>query len=135
MKYIKKPIAIDAIKWTGHNVDEIINFMKENNPVFDGNNNIIIRTLEGEMKASPGSWVIRGPKGEYYPCRGDIFEETYEEYEEPEFNYTLECPFCELRTKITERPQPFYDAIHNKYKYRLVCAHCGKKIDLDTLDN
>lgn len=133
-RYVKKPIPIEAIKWTGHNFDEIINFMGDKHPVFDGENNVIIQTLEGEMRANPGSWIIRGIEGEYYPCRGDIFETTYEPYEEPQFNYILECPFCELKTEITERPQPFYDAIRNKYKYRLVCAHCGKKIDLDSLE-
>lgn len=39
---------------------------------------IIIRTLEGDMLASPGDWVITGVKGEQYPCKPDIFEDTYE---------------------------------------------------------
>jgi len=38
----------------------------------------VIETLEGKMTASPGDWVIRGVKGEYYPCKPDIFEKTYE---------------------------------------------------------
>jgi hypothetical protein len=37
-----------------------------------------IRTLEGTMHASPGDWIIRGVKGEFYPCKPDIFEATYE---------------------------------------------------------
>ena len=82
MKFIKKPIAVEAIQWTGGNVDEIMNFMEDNPPVFDYWNRITIQTLEGEMKAPVGSWIIRGPKGEYYPCRGDIFEETYEQISE-----------------------------------------------------
>lgn len=77
MKFVKKPIPIDAVQWTGYNFDEISNFMGDNNPVIDRSNNLFIHTLEGEMKAVPGSWIIRGPKGEYYPCREDIFEETY----------------------------------------------------------
>lgn len=77
MKFVKKPIPIDAFQWTGHNFDQIANFMGDNHPVIDGLNNLFIHTLEGEIKAAPGSWIIRGPKGEYYPCREDIFEETY----------------------------------------------------------
>lgn len=77
MKFVKKPIPIDAFQWTGHNFDQIANFMGDNHPVIDGSNNLFIHTLEGEMKAAPGSWIIRGLKGEYYPCREDIFEETY----------------------------------------------------------
>ena len=77
MKFVKKPIPIDAVQWTGYNFDEIANFMKDNHPVIAGTNSLLISTLEGEMKAIPGSWIIRGPKGEYYPCREDIFEETY----------------------------------------------------------
>ena len=78
MKFVKKPIPIDAVQWTGYNFDEIAKFIKDNHPVITDTNNLLISTLEGEMKASIGSWIIRGPKGEYYPCRGDIFEETYE---------------------------------------------------------
>lgn len=77
MKFVKKPIPIDTIQWTGYNFDEIANFMGDSRPVIAGTNNLLISTLEGEMKAIPGSWIIRGPKGEYYPCRKDIFEETY----------------------------------------------------------
>ena len=43
------------------------------------NDVLIIPTLEGTMAAEIGSYIIRGIKGEYYPCRGDIFEDTYEE--------------------------------------------------------
>lgn len=40
---------------------------------------IYIKTLEGEMRVSPGDWVIRGVQGEFYPCKPDIFEQTYDE--------------------------------------------------------
>ena len=39
---------------------------------------IYIPTLEGEMRAAPGDWIIKGVKGEFYPCKPDIFEATYE---------------------------------------------------------
>ena len=45
------------------------------------NGDLMIRTLEGDMRASVGDWIIRGVAGEFYPCRGDIFEQTYEAVE------------------------------------------------------
>lgn len=48
-----------------------------------GVNFITILTLEGEMNASPGDWIIRGVQGEFYPCKPDIFEQTYEPVETP----------------------------------------------------
>lgn len=42
---------------------------------------IFIDTLEGSMRANPGDWIIKGVEGEFYPCRGDIFEQTYEKVE------------------------------------------------------
>lgn len=81
MWYKKKPVPVEAIQWTGNNIDEIMTFMSDNPPYFDFWNSIIIQTLEGEMKAPIGSWIIRGIEGEYYPCRRDIFEKTYEQIE------------------------------------------------------
>lgn len=78
MKYVKKPIPVEAIQWTGHNFDKIHDFVTNNPIVITGKNEIILSTLEGDMRAPEGSWIIRGPMGEYYPCRGDVFEETYE---------------------------------------------------------
>ena len=43
---------------------------------------ITIETLEGNMKASPGDWIIKGVKGEFYPCKPDIFEATYDKEED-----------------------------------------------------
>ena len=81
-QYRKKPIVIDAIQWTGKNFDDIIMFSQ--NTIYwefnkDQNINILeIQTLEGIMQADPGDYIIRGVKGEYYPCKPDIFEMTYE---------------------------------------------------------
>ena len=51
-----------------------------NDPVtwYYNNDYIAIPTLEGMMVARPGDWIIRGVKGELYPCKADIFEATYE---------------------------------------------------------
>lgn len=84
MKYRKKPIVIEAVKWNGNNVDEIADFIGLNScitcgdPENEDESYFIISTLEGEMKAAINDYVIKGIKGEFYPCKPDIFEATYE---------------------------------------------------------
>lgn len=82
-KYRKKPIEIDAIRYTGNNVSEIENFVGTNllhyNTQEENNYQLGIPTLEGIMKASIGDYIIRGAKGEFYPCKPDIFKITYDE--------------------------------------------------------
>lgn len=80
--YVKKPIPVEAIQWTGDNFDEVREFMSDSHVIITTYNELIIPTLEGDMKAPKESWIIRGTKGEYYPCRGDVFKETYEPVEE-----------------------------------------------------
>ena len=43
---------------------------------------LIIHTLEGDMKANPGDWIVTGIKGEQYPCKQEIFEKTYEKIDD-----------------------------------------------------
>lgn len=84
----KKPVVIEAIQWDGKNFDEISNFTKEfhgHKVAYEDAQEMSIKTgeyfiitLEGIMKALPGDWVIRGVNGEFYPCKPDIFEKTYE---------------------------------------------------------
>lgn len=83
MKYRKIPIVIEAIQWTGDNYEEVCEFVGKRLDIATGYNDVglMIRTLEGTMFASQGDYIIRGIKGEYYPCKPDIFEETYEEAE------------------------------------------------------
>lgn len=112
-RYRKKPVEIDAIQWTGNMAEvvdwlrEILRPLAIGRPedwaaevtitpaggpggtqiVFDLRNKphiqLAIKTLEGTMQAYYGDWIIRGVKGEFYPCRSDIFEETYEVAEGP----------------------------------------------------
>ena len=78
-KYRKKPIVIEAIQWTGDNLVEVSQFMTHGR--YNGEvKTIEIETLEGIMIASIGDYIIKGIKGEFYPCKSDIFEQTYEEY-------------------------------------------------------
>lgn len=81
-KYRKKPVVIEAIKLERHNISEVLRFVgraldawQENSET--GENRIKIETKEGVMTASEGDYVIRGVSGEFYPCKPDIFEQTY----------------------------------------------------------
>lgn len=76
-KYIKNPIPIEALQWNGGNKDEILSFIGESAEIRGGS--LYIKTLEGDMFAPIGSYIIKGVNGEFYPCREDIFEKTYEE--------------------------------------------------------
>ena len=80
MKYRKKPVVVEAVLWNGNNYKEVIDFA-ENKIWFDALGNIWIATLEGDMIAKKGDYIIKGVQGEFYPCKPDIFAETYEEIE------------------------------------------------------
>jgi hypothetical protein len=73
----KKPVVIEAIQWAGDNREEIDKFMGESRRKVPGNV-LQIYTLEGIMDAAVGDYIIKGIKGEFYPCKPDIFELTYE---------------------------------------------------------
>jgi len=75
MRFKKKPVIVEAIQWLGNNFSQVHDFC----PVcFMDEGSLCISTLEGVMRANPRSWIIRGVKGEYYPCREDVFYDTYE---------------------------------------------------------
>ena len=85
-KYKKKPIVIEAIQFDGKNYSECYQFMNINYKYIcvlnDRVKKIPIKTLEGTMTASVGDYIIKGVNGEFYPCKPDIFEKTYEEVRE-----------------------------------------------------
>ena len=84
-KYRKKPVVIDAVKFTRNNWDEIKEFTNGTAHTLtierriDGIATCIIPTLEGQHIATEGDYIIKGVQGEFYPCKPDIFEKTYEE--------------------------------------------------------
>lgn len=85
MKYRKKPIVIEAVQWNG-TYGHVLEFTGGlpnmiSYPGGNGSEYIVIRTLEGEMTLRNGDWIIKGVKGEFYPCKPDIFEATYEAVE------------------------------------------------------
>ena len=95
MYYRKKPVVIEAIQWNGNNLTEIKEFVGDS-LVYDiidtawqvgkGKPHVLmkIKTLEGDMNASIGDYIIKGVDGEFYPCKPDIFEKTYEEVQPEE---------------------------------------------------
>ena len=79
-KYVKKPVVIEAIQYNGENIEAIEAFVgKKLSTVMasDVDVKLIIPTLEGDMNASKDDWVIKGVKGEFYPCKPDIFKQSY----------------------------------------------------------
>ena len=86
-KFRKKPVVIEAVQFTGENRREVLKFAmpKLSKTALDGAETmrlpVVISTLEGDMTASPGDWIIKGVNGEFYPCKPDIFAKTYEAVE------------------------------------------------------
>jgi hypothetical protein len=80
-KFRKKPVVIEAVVWTGENINEVMGFLGWRNADYDGKDGLRIRTLEGTRHASIGDFIIKGVKGEFSPCKPDIFEATYEPVE------------------------------------------------------
>ena len=80
-EYTKKPVTITAIQLTPYTLAECSEFVGSD---FLGKsaNGIVIRTLEGQHHASYGDYIIRGVKGEHYPCKPDVFAMTYEPAEQ-----------------------------------------------------
>ena len=88
IKYKKKPVVIEALQFKSDmsvkDLNDLIDFIGMKNIVDIGRDNLYltIRTLEGNMTASPGDYIIKGIQGEFYPCKPDIFEKTYDKVEE-----------------------------------------------------
>jgi hypothetical protein len=90
MRYRKKPVVIDAFRYLGDNCEAVMvwahggpfdwndDTQADGAPIVGDEDCLSILTLEGEMIADPGDWIIKGIKGEFYPCKPDIFEATYE---------------------------------------------------------
>ena len=83
MKYRKKPVVIEAKRFFD-DADSMVRLSEMGlDPVRTTYKNpsdpkLLIETLEGEMQASIGDYIIKGVNGEFYPCKPDIFEKTYE---------------------------------------------------------
>lgn len=94
-RFRKKPVVIEAVQFNGSNHDEVTAFIGCDGHFKDvagmaacpynhrrsGPRAVFIDTLEGTHRADPGDWIIRGVQGEFYPCKPDIFAQTYEAVE------------------------------------------------------
>jgi len=133
MKFRKRPVVVEAVQFLGtkKSFDEIWAWACPSNdtiksPVHCGNRPggeddyrvLYVDTLEGEMKAFSGDWIIRGVVGEFYPCNSDVFLRTYALVEgEPAEQENKPCPFCGGEEPIRD---------HNEYgKYWLMCRSCA----------
>lgn len=83
MKYRKKPVVIEAMQYGPYTAPSVALalFLADTGARYDADG-LIIPTLEGDMRASVGDWIIKGVKGEFYPRKPDIFAATYEAVEE-----------------------------------------------------
>lgn len=89
-RFRKLPIVVEAVQWMGHNLWEVMAFTKQHAvPDADcllwseleelvNEEGLKISTLEGRLNADVGDWIIKGIKGEFYPCKPDVFYATYE---------------------------------------------------------
>ena len=80
MKFRKKAVVVEAVRLTPRNVALAIKFCGgklKSHPMVG----VVIETPEGNMIARRGDWIIKGVNGEFYPCKPDIFEKTYEAIE------------------------------------------------------
>lgn len=127
MKYKKKPVVVDAFLWTGAPTQPedpewmieairkgIVVIKKTMDPLTPKGVIMTINTLEGVMKAELGDYIIKGVKGELYPCKPDIFEATYEKVEEESWKDRLKKETEELSEKVNKLHDFFKtEAFHN----------------------
>ena len=115
-KYKKKPVIIEACVWDGTNKEELISFSKgavSFLPVQRPDGVVIhcyIKTLEGTMEADVGDYIICGVNGEFYPCKPDIFQKTYEEAEKTSCH----------SYQVGQRGKYIFNPITGKNEYTLV---------------
>lgn len=93
MKFRKKPVVIDAVHYAGGGnleprgavPDWLWEALAQGTARYvNGGDPLLLRTLEGTLTVSPGDWIIRGVKGELYPCKPDVFDVTYEPVDDAE---------------------------------------------------
>lgn len=103
--YRKKPVVVEAVQFTREAIAEVVAFTGGQAHDFcvrcdkgqPGVLQCIVPTLEGQHIATEGDYIIKGVKGEFYPCKPDIFEQTYEVVGQPQTNADLRHPATELR--------------------------------------
>jgi hypothetical protein len=110
-KFRKKPVEIEAIQWTGTNVEECMKFcpllLME---TYLANGTLTIPTLEGKMIASAGDWIIKEPfptgDRRFYPCKPDIFAATYEPVDLPANGGAMGTALVASLANMPNEPKP-----------------------------
>lgn len=139
MKFVKKPVVIEAFQWLGSpeqvedpewaiekiKSGEILIATIRNNREQIIDCSMYIKTLEGTMTASIGDWIIKGVNGEVYPCKPDIFEKTYEIPNEQtaqemfeKLGYTLDAKAEDCMSYSNENNQIFFYEFNKTYSFR-----------------
>jgi len=111
--YRKKPVVIEAVEWTGTNIAEVIALPRNfdlSHVIVNWNGTLSIKTLEGTMQAEIGDFIICGVQGELYPCKPDIFKQTYEDVDAEARSASPES-FKELKTFISDMKQRAQDRL------------------------
>lgn len=88
-KFRKRPVVVEAIQWTGDNIEAVIE-MGQRTIWLDATKRLRVQTLEGVVTATQGDWIIKGVMEEVYPCKPNIFEATYEPVEDDSLTLTNE---------------------------------------------
>lgn len=114
-RYTKKPVTIEAVQWTGRNISDICKFTGRDIGHLLSSGQLFIGTLEGYHRAEVGDYIIKGVKGEFYPCKPDIFALTYAPEQEPAtwVRYSTSMMACSRCGRHTAR---------HRFEY---CPHCG----------
>jgi hypothetical protein len=130
VNYRKKTLIIQAIQWTGNNLQEIIDFTGLHPSVkhltWEEYEQIVkieglkVTTLNGPVIVSIKEWIIRGIQGEFYPCDPDIFEKTYEIINSSEIQQNNQsgvnfCTYCGNKLINIQSGMKF-------------CAFCGRQL-------
>lgn len=78
MKYRKKPVEVEAIRWTGDNLTEVFAFCPK--AYYEQMSQmLVVKTLEGKMYVNEGDYIIKDVEDQIYPCKPSVFRATYEE--------------------------------------------------------
>ena len=99
MYYRKKPVTIEAIVWNGDNIEEISSWTNGDAFWDCDEGTLKIKTLEGIMNASVNDYIIRGVNGEFYACKPDIFQKTYEATANITFSAALDMLMAGFRMR------------------------------------
>lgn len=137
-KFTKKPVTIEAIRWTGDNLKAVIDFIglhpSAEKWTWDEYAEVVkkdglkIFTLEGTMMANVGDWIIKGVKGEFYPCKPDIFEATYTRAASvPSEPYKMPSAYKEVPTFTTDNTATKSNPFSVPSDRERHCVRCGEK--------